>query len=700
LIAIRPSIFCFIGKLATDLQSSVPMAIRKRLGSVPDVFSFISVTQDAVDLKIGARRPRITQAEGPLQSRVWQALTYAAATIGNIRVRTDALRRPPEAEDGFQVVRGGPDIYLVQCLSDAIGWEVLFAIAERIHSRSDTPAGTGRARGIFPLFHLPPADEESERDQALEGLRRLEGLVRRGVLFPSIVLDRINRNGYPLERWEDLTEILSDFLSLGSASEAGPDLWRIFPQVADLHASSDGDDERVPGLSALGLARFRFNRSLIGEHLSHLHLRDVKRTLSLSFAVEPSSPPEEECWALVNGLVERGFSATQDGAKAAEAEVIAWTQAREEGRHPSLATWARVVDRLQLIIFEKLGETAQRIENVRQESETLALESPQKDAWLARISVLVPDRFYNYPWVLAGGLAGALFGILLQRTALAGFFMGGVLGAVGGYAVARFARRKDSSRETFTLGEFTESTFAEGFPVPRTLEPLSRSQRMAGMRSGLSIQLWGELRSQVDPLAKERIDSMKARLAQELAAGRKEEAELVFLDRMVNALRERIEIWRLRLGEVEVWEPGRGFAGDIFPSDGPRKIYDALKGREDAEKQAAAILPRITPALEASVIIEMADEGSTTWGREHSGDLQFEKVLQILDDRPEDLLERLSEASAPLWPRPGDRDELLRCFGDDFGKFARDSDVRHSLKDETVFIRVLGGIKSTELARA
>jgi hypothetical protein len=675
------------------------MAIRRRLGVVPDVFSFISATPEGCDLKVGNKRPRLPEAEGDLPSRIWQALSYAAATIGNIRARTDALRRPPEAEDGFQVVRGGPDVYLVQCLSDPMGWELVFSIAEKIHARSDTPAGTGRARGLFPLFHLPSRDEDAERDLALEGLRRLEGLVRKGVLFPSVVLDRVNRNGYPLERWEDLTEILSDFLSLGSASEAGPDLWRIFPQVADLHAPPDGDEDQVPGLSALGLARCRFNRELIGEHLGRLHLREVKRVLSLSFAVEPSSPLDEESQEFFGGLVERGFSATEDGAKAVEAEIVAWARAKDPGVAPSLATWAHILDRLQLVLFEKLGETAQKIENFRQENEALALESPQKDAWLARISVLVPERFYNAPWILGCALMGIFLGLLIHRTPLAGYFIGGCLGALIGFVLKRLLRRK-GGKETFTLGEFPESTFSQGFPVPRTLEPLSRTKRLAGMRSGLSIDLWGEHRSQIDPLAKERLDSMKVRFVQELAVARKEEAELIFLDRTINALRERVETWRFRLGDVEIWEPGRGFAGDIFPSDGPRKIYEALKGRESAEKAAAELLPKITPALEASVIIELADDCSTAWGREASKDLQFEGVLEILDDKPQDLLERLSDASAPLWPRPGDRDELLRCFGGDFRRYARDTDVRHSLKDELIFIRVLGGIKSTELARA
>ena len=51
-------------------------------------------------------------------------------------------------------------------------------------------------------------------------------------------------------------------------------------------------------------------------------------------------------------------------------------------------------------------------------------------------------------------------------------------------------------------------------------------------------------------------------------------------------------------------------------------------------------------------------------------------------------------------PRPGDGDELLRCFGADFARFAKGSDVLHSLKDETIFVRVLGGIRSGEFARA
>jgi hypothetical protein len=425
----------------------------------------------------------------------------------------------------------------------------------------------------------------------------------------------------------------------------------------------------------------------------------VKRILSLSFAVEAAPVSDEDLQAFLCGLVDRGLSATEDGAKAVEAEMVAWVRGADSGHVPSLATWAHVIDRLQLVLFDRLGETAQKIENSRQESEALAFETPQKDAWLARVSVLVPERFYSAPWVLGGALAGIFLGLLVHRTALAGYFLGGFLGGLAGLGLKRLLWKR-AGKEAFTLGEFPESTFSEGFPVARTLEPLSRTKRLAGMRQGLSIELWGEHRSQVDPLAKERIDTTKARLVQDLALARKEEADLIFLDRTINALRERVESWRLRLGEVEMWEPGRGFAGDIFPSDGPRKIYEAFKGRDSAEKFAADLLGKITPALDASVIIELIDDGSTAWGREESKNLQFEQVLEILDDRPEDLLERLSEASAPLWPRPGDRDELLRCFGGEFSRFARDADIRHSLKDEAVFIRVLGGIKSTELARA
>ena len=59
MITIRPSVFCFLGKVATDLYATVPMAVRRRLGAVPEVFAFISVNEDSVDLKIGARRPKM-----------------------------------------------------------------------------------------------------------------------------------------------------------------------------------------------------------------------------------------------------------------------------------------------------------------------------------------------------------------------------------------------------------------------------------------------------------------------------------------------------------------------------------------------------------------------------------------------------------------------------------------------------------------
>ena len=701
MITIRPSVFCFIGKVAPDLYGTVPMAIRRRLGVVPDVFAFISMSEDTIDLKIGTRRPKLPKTDAPIQARFWQVLSFAAASIGNIRIRTDALRRPAEIEEGFQVVRGGPDIHLVQCLSDPMGWERVFAIAEKIHERTDTPPGTGRARGLFPLFHLPSSDEDAERDQALEGLRKLEALVRRGVLFPSVVFDRVNRNGYPLERWEDLVEILTDFISLGAASEAAPDLWRVFPQVADLHSNGTGSEEGpTAGLTALGLARFRFNRDLIAEHIGRIHMRDVKRSLHRTFSQEHASPTDDDCHGFLNQLAGKGLSLLEDGVRAVEAEIVDWVRAAQPGSGPSLGTWSHTLSRLQLALFEKLGESAQRIENVRQDAEALGLDSPLQDTWIARISVLIPPRFAYLPPILGGALAGSFIGMLYAQRPLAGFLGGGILGGLIGATAVYVNRRATAGKETFTLGEFPESTFPGGLPVPKTLERITKRKRSPGLRSNVSIQLWGELRSQVEPGSKERIDTLRARFAEELATARKLEHELIFLDRSINTLRERVEGWRTKLAEVEIWETGRGFSGDIFPSDGPRKIYEWLAGRSHAEKVAADMLPRITPWSDVTAILELADEASTAWGKDQSRDLGFDKVLQILDDKPEDLLERLSEASAPLWPRPGDGDELLRCFGADFARFAKGSDVLHSLKDETIFVRVLGGIRSGEFARA
>jgi len=82
LITIRPSIFCFLGKLAPDLYASVPSTIRRRLGVVPDVFAFVSATEEGVDLKLGSRRPRLPPLKGTLQNKLWSAITYASAAIG------------------------------------------------------------------------------------------------------------------------------------------------------------------------------------------------------------------------------------------------------------------------------------------------------------------------------------------------------------------------------------------------------------------------------------------------------------------------------------------------------------------------------------------------------------------------------------------------------------------------------------------
>ena len=38
-------------------------------------------------------------------------------------------------------------------------------------------------------------------------------------------------------------------------------------------------------------------------------------------------------------------------------------------------------------------------------------------------------------------------------------------------------------------------------------------------------------------------------------------------------------------------------------------------------------------------------------------------------------------------------------LGEDFKWLAKPTDLRHSIRDETIFIRVLGRIKSRELAR-
>ena len=695
MITIRPSIFCFFGKLAGDLYGSVPVAIRRRLGVVPDVFAFVSVTEDGVDLKLGSRRPKPPAFEGGLQNRLWQTLTFAAAAIGNIRVRVDALRRPAETDLGFQVVRGGPDIYLVECLSDPLGWEALLGIAEKIYARNEAPPSAGRARGVFPLFHLPSQDEDLEREQALEGLRKLESLVRRGILFPSIVLDRVNRNGYPLERWEDLTELVSEFLAIGSASEAAGDIWRTFPLVADLHGM---DGAGSPGLSSIGLSRFRFSQESIAEELARHHLRDVQRALARTFSSESPQPSEEQCRDFLGSLVARKASSIPDGDRRMEEVIVDWIRSLDSSASPGLVVWAKGLDRLQLALFERLGETAQRVENIRQESEALGLESPLKESWIARLSVLFPSHMAYVPTALAGALGGSFLGCILQTNPLAGYFEGAAAGGLAGLALGWVIRQR-RGKETFTLGELSESAFTTGFPSPRTLEYHGRRKSRGAKPSGVTLQLWGELKTQVEPEERQKLEEHRKRLVEDLEFARGDEAELIFLDRCINSLREQVEGWRAKLSEVGVWEPGGSFSGDVFPADGPRKIYEWLGGRESAEAAVAPILSRAEPGRARITPMDAAEEVATAWGKEKAATLTLEKILEILDDRPGDLLERLSEACAPLWPRPGDRDELLRCFGEGFSRFARENDLRHSLRDEATFVRVLGGVRSGELAK-
>jgi hypothetical protein len=695
-----------LGKLAPDLYGKVQMAIRKRLGTVPDVFAFLSVTPSSVELKIGSQRPALPSGESEVSTLFWRALTLAAASIGNIRVRTCPARLPPGAEGGFEVVRGGPDIYLVECLSDPMGWSLAFETAEKIFRRCETPPGTGRARGVFPLFHLPSLDEEGERQQALEGLRRLESLMKQGILFPSIVLDRVNRNGYPLERWEDLVELLSDFLVLGSASEAALDIWRTFPQVADLHSLHDDEEGGLRGISSLGLSRVSFNREELGGQLGRLYLRDLKRCFSGTFAGGAGAQPLDDGRVLVDALVaDRSWSTEgssgelEEGSQSVEAKIIEWARKGNPDPSPSLASWAFALDSLQKAIFERLGDVSQRIENARQESEALSLESPLKETWIARVSLLLPSPLAYFPAVIAGALAGTLLGLIFHPVPLAGYLAGGALGGTAGLLLGYWIRRM-WKRETFTLGEFPKSAFTDGFPLPRTLEHHLRRRKKSRGYSGVSLQLWGELRNQLDASAQDRLDEQKAKLEEELCSSREEEARLIFLDRHVSTLRECVEEWRERLSEVEIWEPGRGFSGDVFPADGPRKIYDWLQGREAAEKDAASLLPRIVPSSDPTSLLKELEELSSSWGEEKAGPLELAQVFAILDDRPDTLLERMSEASAPLWPRPGDRDEILRCVGDDFKWLSKPGDLRHSVRDETICLRILGGIKSAELMRS
>jgi hypothetical protein len=707
MITVRPSIFCFLGKVATELYGSVPHAIRKRLGVVPDVFAFIAAGADdaaaaieVVDLKLGTRRPRLPELAGGLQNRLWQAVTYASAAIGNIRVRTDALRRPPEAESGFQLVRGGPDIYIVSCLSDPLGWELPFALAEKIHARNETPPSAGRARGIFPLFHLPSLDEDAEREQALEGLRRLEVLVQRGVLFPSIVLDRTNRNGYPLERWEDLTELLADFIALSSSSEVAGDVWRTFPQVADLHGLTRG-----PGLCSIGLSRFRFSRDELGEELARYHRRDLQRALARTLGAEPQEPGLDACRDMLGALVAKHLSRSEDGARRVAGEIVGWVE-RLEGKEAAsgpvpiaLGVWAKALDRLQAALFERLGEAAQRIENARQELEATVLESPLRESWIARVSVFLPAYLAYLATVPSLALVGALMSFYFRQIDLQSFFSGAVVGGLIG-ALVGWSLQRRWRKQTFTLGELPESALTQGFPAPRVLESHARKRRRSRPGPGVTIQLWGELRSQVEPEERGQLEQRKASLAARLAEARTEETELVFLDRSLSQFRERVEAWRASLGEAPFREPGRGFSGDVFPADGPRKLYEAFGGRAAAEACVPAVLSRVRPTADSPLVDDLAEEASSAWGREQAADLELDRLLEILDDQPENLLERLSEASAPLWPRPGDQDELLRCFGAELAAQAREGDHVCSLKDETIFLRVLGNVRSGELARA
>ena len=275
--------------------------------------------------------------------------------------------------------------------------------------------------------------------------------------------------------------------------------------------------------------------------------------------------------------------------------------------------------------------------------------------------------------------------------------VGGAIGAAIALALAYLLRNR-LTREVFTLGEFPQSSLAEGISAPRTLERFSRMQRPGRRRKGVNLQLWGELRNQLEPAVKEKLDAARERIERDIDLARSEESELIFLDRSINVLREAVESWRTQLAEVEIWEPARGFSGDIFPSDGPRKVYEWCQGNEAAQAATTAILTAAAPSAGPASVTELVEENAARWGREIAGSLELRQVLDILDDRPEDLVERLSEASAPLWSRPGDRDELLRCFGEDFLWMAKPTDLRSSVKDETIFIRVLGMI-SSELAR-
>ena len=448
--------------------------------------------------------------------------------------------------------------------------------------------------------------------------------------------------------------------------------------------------------------------------LGRLYLRDLKRCLRGTFAEEASVQGEEECRSFVDALVQEGFVAEEGphcevagSEKRVEAKVVEWIRQRVPERDmpggstpsPSLAFWAAALDCLQRAVFERLGDASQRIEDARQRAEALALESSLKETWIARVSLLFPPHFAYFPPAMAGALFGTLLGLIFHRIPLAGYFAGGILGGIVGLLVGYLVRRR-WKKETFTLGEFPKSAFADGFSPARTLEHFSRQRKRRHGYSGVSLQLWGELQNQMDPGAQDRLDLLKTDLDRELCSSREAKAKLISLDRDLNTLRDCVEAWRARLSEVGSWEPGRWYSGDVFPADGPRKIYEWLEGQKEAEKCAADLLPQIAPSSDSMALFESLEALSSSWGKEKAQPLELTRVLAMLDDRPDSLLERMSEASAPLWPRPGDRDELIRCFGADFQWLSKPGDLYHSVKDETICLRILSGLKSAELMRS
>ncbi|MCZ6793267.1 MAG: hypothetical protein O7J95_06600 [Planctomycetota bacterium] len=645
MIAIRPTIFCFLGRDSTELYEHLPRELRATLGEVPEFLGFVTAVGERVLFRVG-RGAEECGGTGPGDGRLVRVLEdlcrrVGASPSGAAEPRGSTPGGEDEPSSRYRLARRTPQVFFVQSVNDPRDASTLFASAERLHDAN----GDGALVSLGGLLWFPASSlsEGAEaRTKARRLLRWVEIALDRGILFPALL--------WRADDEESLRRRLTSLLALLCDTELADRLWdalggatpgraeSVAPPVAPPGAPP-GDRTRRPMLAAVSLASYSLDEGSVRCSLEG----ELVRRLATRLEPRASRPggrdgvDEAEFDRQLRGQLEELLArSVAPGEVVVEArpELVGCLR-RLAGRQEDIRAgdWHFILEGMDGAL-RRLEEEAERRVAESRPSRSRPPAGPPPAVWRfsdgrwALLAVAIVLSFLGVALLLVGSLAHA-FPVLAAAMA-AGFFaaMGMLVGASG-----------------------PPPPPPAGRALPAR-DPMSRP-------------------------ARQRRDAL-ARLRREVEALERDWRELA------GWLRERSRA-------------PEGPTASRFSAREASRLFSRVAGEGAVERFEDFVVQELSSAAGspgASLEREIA-----SWSSRAIRDAGSDAVAEILRQRSEAIRDAMRRGAKISWPGNGGREVAEFRFAGSYRALAREGDLCRDGPDDAVCVRLLSGVSSRDFSR-